>query len=200
MLSYTPKLIGLIAKASAFAMVMCLGVIALVVLVGPKYGYQYAVVKSGSMTPTYPVGTIVMTEPVKAESIKVGDVISWQIPGENKARVSHRVVEVVQQGSGLAFRTKGDANEEADQQLVASSSLTGRVIFSLPQAATFTSLLEQRDLAFGLVLVCGVTLIGMELDKVFRELRAGRKGLAGEPAMLDGVIRDYEFRQSRGAR
>jgi signal peptidase len=167
---------------------------------GPKFGYQYAVVKSGSMTPTYPVGTIVMTEPVKAESIKVGDVISWQMPGENTSHVSHRVIEVVRDGNSFSFRTKGDANEEPDAQLVRAPSLRGRVIFSLPQSAGVTSLLEQRDLAFGLVLVCGVILIGMELDKVFRELRASRKGLPGEPAMFDGVIRDYEFRQSRGAR
>ena len=102
--------------------------------------------------------------------------ISWQIPGENKARVSHRVVEVVKEGGNLSFRTKGDANEEPDKQLVAASSLTGRVIFRVPQAAKVTGSLEQRGLAFGLVLVCGVILIAMELEKVFRELRGGKKG------------------------
>jgi signal peptidase len=179
-------------KVMAFVAVVLLGVVAVVVVLGPHFGYQYAVVKTGSMTPTYPVGTVVMTERVTPESVRVGDVISWSIPGENATRVSHRVVEVIHEGNKLSFRTKGDANEEADPRLVPAASLKGRVIFGLPQVGKLTPLLQQRGLAFGVVVVCGALLIAMEIEKIVRELRGGKHPMATEPGLSDGVIRDYE--------
>lgn len=84
------------------------------------------VVLSGSMQPTMNPGDVVVIESVPASEIEEGDIVTFQREGEPKP-TTHRVTEVVQQDGDVAFQTKGDDSESADQQLVTSTQLEGRV-------------------------------------------------------------------------
>lgn len=90
-------------------------------------GYKPLVVLSGSMEPTYKVGSIIYYEE-KTDNIEKGDVIVFE--SGNSSFVTHRVKEVV---NGNSFITKGDANDSQDPEPVALQSIKGKVIsFNIP--------------------------------------------------------------------
>lgn len=89
------------------------------------------VVLSGSMEPTISTGDAVIVKSVDTDDIESGDVITYT-RGDANTPVTHRVVDVVQSDSGVAFRTKGDANEDADPTPVPAENVTGEVWFVIP--------------------------------------------------------------------
>jgi len=104
-----------------------------VILLGPRFSnIELLTVLSPSMSPTIPMGSIVVIEPANVPEIRVGEVITYgsmEFPGST---VTHRVIEVLNQESNPAFRTQGDANDAPDLDPVPSSLVLGRVIFHLP--------------------------------------------------------------------
>lgn len=80
-------------------------------------GTRPVVVQSGSMAPTYPMRSVVLTHRVDAGDIRPDDVVAVSLPGGR--RVLHRVLDVARGSDGeLVVRTKGDANHSADAEPV----------------------------------------------------------------------------------
>jgi len=96
-------------------LLLCLAVF-LLVAVGPHvFGYRTATMLTGSMEPGIMPGDVVVTTPEPASEIKVGDVISYHIPIEDRRIETHRVVKVIHRDNGnIAIRTQGDNNENVD--------------------------------------------------------------------------------------
>lgn len=92
-------------------------------------GMRIYAVLTGSMDPTYPVGSVVVVEPVAAEQIATGDVITFHLAGF-ESPVTHRVLEV--DSEKRQFLTKGDNNRSADFSPIPFESLQGRVAFGIP--------------------------------------------------------------------
>lgn len=100
----------LAAGFAAFALLLLLAV-----GLGPRTGrYQTMTVLTGSMQPSMPVGSMVVTTPMPARDVRVGNVITYRIPVDDRRVVTHRVVEVVRGGDQPVVRTKGDANKNPD--------------------------------------------------------------------------------------
>ena len=98
---------------------------------GPRIlGMQVFTVLSGSMEPQYPTGGCVYVKPVDADSLAVGDVITFRLSANTVA--THRIIDVVQQDGTTLFYTKGDANDSADNNPVTSDRIIGKVLFGLP--------------------------------------------------------------------
>ncbi len=100
-------------------------------------GYRSLIVLSGSMEPAMPIGGVVITKAADPASIKVGDIITFtgtvsDSPEQNSPFVTHRVVEILNEGEGLSFVTKGDANNTTDVNPVAASRVVGRVVLVIP--------------------------------------------------------------------
>jgi signal peptidase len=105
--------------------------------VGAEHAY---VVVSSSMSPTIHAGDTVIVNEVPAKAVEEGDIITF-IDGEratiqqgqaSENLITHRVTDVQRTEQGLAFKTKGDANEEADRGFVPASALVGRVMVTIP--------------------------------------------------------------------
>lgn len=92
------------------------------------------VVLSGSMNaepePIIRPGDVVIVDGVDAATVEEGDIITFTNGGEEP--ITHRVVNVTEQDGQPAFRTKGDANEDADTRLVGPDQVVGEVIFVIP--------------------------------------------------------------------
>jgi signal peptidase len=97
-------------------------------VVGADAGYA---VGSDSMEPAISRGSIVLVESVPPERIAVGDVITYRGELGIGPTTTHRVV-AVNRSDGLAFRTKGDANPSADNELIAADRVVGRVTVTVP--------------------------------------------------------------------
>ena len=84
------------------------------------FGYKPVVVLSGSMEPTYKVGSVIYYNKVSKEDLKVGDVITFT---QGNDYVSHRINNI----EGDLYETKGDANKSVDAKKIEYSSIVGRV-------------------------------------------------------------------------
>ena len=94
-------------------------------------GHRLQAVRSGSMSPTYSVGSMLVVKSVDPSDVKVGMPLSF-ITDDGRTIETHRVIQVLQDKNGLSFRTKGDANLAADPGIVPASAVRGSVTWSVP--------------------------------------------------------------------
>jgi signal peptidase len=81
--------------------------------------------------------------PVDPSSIGVGDVITFEAPVAGRPVVTHRVVEVLENGSTPVIRTKGDANSAPDGWTARiSGSVAWRRVAVIPFAGRVVNVLR----------------------------------------------------------
>ena len=151
------------------ALIVLLMAAATFVFLAPRFGWSVDTVYSGSMEPQLKVGGVVVTRPVAAEEVEVGDIITFHSP-LNDALTSHRVI-AVEDSSPVQFQTKGDANENADPFVVPAQNLAGEVCFHMPYMGYAAQFIKSP---LGLVLtLClpGLAIIVMEIVKICRVLK-----------------------------
>ena len=114
---------------------VCAVVILALLLVGVRLvGFQVFTVLSGSMEPTYHVGSLIYVKDVDPFELESGDVITFMLSEETIA--THRIIEVVPDevdASVVRFRTQGDANEAPDGSLVHYKNVIGSPVFTIPK-------------------------------------------------------------------
>lgn len=150
------------------AVVILLMTAAVLTFLAPHFGWRVDTVFSGSMEPQLKVGGVVVTRPVGAEDIKVGDIITFHSP-LNEELISHRVIAVEDEAS-LHFRTKGDVNEDADLFVVPAQNVVGKVCLHIPYFGYVTQFVKTP---LGLLLtLClpGLIIIVMEMRNIWRVL------------------------------
>lgn len=137
-------------------------------------GYSMLTVLTGSMEPTIPEGSLIITRQTNAEEIRSDDVITFytSIQGYDGVINTHRVVEVTDEEGSLAFRTKGDANPIDDTRLVAAELLVGKVVFHSYLLGMLISFLREPYVFLPLVLIPLFILI---LRSAFRLIRIARE-------------------------
>lgn len=105
-----------------------------IALVGVRLiGLQPFVVLSGSMRPTYEVGSLIYVKDVDYKELKVGDPITYMISQDTV--VTHRIIEVLvdeEDPNTLRYFTKGDANDVPDGVSVHYKNIIGKPVFSIP--------------------------------------------------------------------
>ena len=126
--------------------------------------YPYTVL-SGSMEPTYHVGSIIYVKKVDTQTLKVGDPITFMMNDTTVA--THRIIEIIpdeNDPSSVRFRTKGDNNDVADGgDGVHCNNVIGKPVFTIPYMGYLAAYLQSssgRYLLFGL---CAVLLLSVFL-------------------------------------
>lgn len=123
------------------------------------FGLTPFAVLSGSMEPTFHVGSLIYVEKIAPESIKVGDPITFVL-NKDLVVATHRVVEIDPQAQ--EFHTKGDANDAVDGGPVNFKNLIGKPVFTIPYMGYAADFLASRK---GMIL--GGTGIAVLLILVF---------------------------------
>ena len=85
-------------------------------------------VLSGSMEPTYHVGSLIYVKDADPQEVQIGDPITFKISDDTM--VTHRVVAI--DAEAQTFQTKGDANDNVDGGAVAYENLVGKPVFTVP--------------------------------------------------------------------
>ncbi|MGI5893413.1 MAG: signal peptidase I [Candidatus Merdivicinus sp.] len=126
-----------------------------VLLVGVRLiGLTPYSVLSGSMEPTYHVGSLIYVEKVDPSEIEVGDPITFVL-NEDLVVATHRVVEI--DAENEHFYTKGDANENPDSAPVYYKNLLGRPVFTIPYLGYVADFLSSRQ---GMIVgICGFIIL-----------------------------------------
>lgn len=122
-------------------------------------------ISSGSMEPSYPVGSIVYIDPlsssVEAQYLQDGDVIAFYSASSGDMTV-HRIIENDQTVQELI--TKGDANAEADLLPIPYENVVGKAILTLPRGLSglFDAMQSMPGrFVLAALLICGVLLLVM---------------------------------------
>ena len=106
-------------------------------------GFFPLIVLTDSMYPEIKSGDLIICRTVEAEDIKEGDVISFFDPaGNGTSIVTHRVVEVVEEGGALLFRTRGDNNNTDDKVLVGAQDVVGTYKNRIPGAGNIALFMQ----------------------------------------------------------
>jgi len=150
------RILGWVAMVAAGLVVLGL----LAITVGPRFlPYQALIVRSGSMSPTIPTGSIIFYTKIPSANVKVGDVIVFQKPGSTNEKVTHRVYKIGQDSTGRYFITKGDANGSPDDWRVPAVGTGWIARFHLPSIG-YALVYLQSTLARLLLLVIPAILLG----------------------------------------
>ena len=89
------------------------------------FGYRTYIVSSGSMEPYLKVGDIILVDKVESQDfINVDDIITFT-KGEGKD-ITHRVVEIKEVNGNKSFVTKGDNNNDIDENEVKFENIRGK--------------------------------------------------------------------------
>lgn len=113
----------------AFWIVSTLGGLVLAATALPLVtGWDRVVLTSGSMQPLIDPGDIVLTQQA-SHPLAPGTVVVFKNPNKPGALITHRVIENLPDGS---YRTKGDANAQADVSPVTPENVVGRGAMLVP--------------------------------------------------------------------
>ena len=136
-------------------------------LAGPKLiGLQAYAVLSGSMEPTYPVGSLLYVREVDTAQLEAGDVITYVLNENTLA--THRIAEVVIGEDGtVCFRTKGDANETADAVLVEPGQVLGTPVLSIPYLGHLAQEVQTKAGTYRVIGLAAVLALMIVLPELF---------------------------------
>ena len=136
------------------------------------FGHPVLTVLSGSMTPTFRPGDLVVDNPLPADragQLARGDVITFHVSGSNTELITHRIFAVRSlPGGQVAYQTKGDANNAPDQNLVAPAQIVGTYSQHVPFGGYILRAVRTKAIFFAVVLL---PLLYVAAGALFRRRR-----------------------------
>ena len=157
-------------------------------LVPAIFGLERYVITGDSMGGSYDRGSILFSEVVPVEDLRVGDVITYEPPASARWEgvVTHRIVSVRERGGTPVMRTKGDANDSPDPwRFKLRGEEQARAVESVPYVGYFFGALGIREVRMALIgipalLIAAGMLVGL-WRQAGEEAAAARSSEAGAP-------------------
>lgn len=117
------KVIQIIGSVIANALLA----IVITIVFGFATGYKFLNIITGSMTPTMPVGTVVIVKNIDIAQVEIGDVITFT---QGASNITHRVVEKeITEHNNVVLKTQGDAAENVgSRETVTKNNFVGVVV------------------------------------------------------------------------
>jgi signal peptidase len=156
---------------------------------------QLFTVRSGSMEPTIPTGSLIFVRP--SEVYVDGDIITVRT-GDQKT-VTHRVIEVLATDVGPAYRTKGDNNEEADPVEIRPADVIGKTVLTLSYLGYPVAYAQTRTGFLTLIFIPALLIILSELVTILQEVRRifwKKRSLRHPDGNQEAVARNIVFSRS----
>lgn len=161
------------AAMSAIAVVVVFFSLSIVVITNASkagnsiFGYTFLQVLSDSMSPEFERGDVIVAQSYNGETLSVGDVVVFVAPsGANQGKtVTHRIVEVVNDGENVKYRTKGDAAQFADSWELSAQDIKAVYIKVMPfitQAAEFAGSSAGKGVMIALPLIFLVAVFAVD--------------------------------------
>jgi signal peptidase len=148
--------------------------------------YEAYVVRTGSMAPTIPAGSVVLVEPVSPLALKEGDILSYRRPVAPPITVTHRIVFLRlnddERNPAPMIRTQGDANGVPDPWQIELYGVAWRAVLWLPWLGYLYDIARQPFAQLLLVGVPGGLMGGWAAITVARALGSWRQPAPGRPS------------------
>ena len=164
------KIIKKVWNAITTVLVILIVILA-VLLVGVRLaGFQVFTVLSGSMEPTYHVGSLIYVKDVDYRQLEAGDVITFMLDENTVA--THRIIQVVpdeDEPEVLRYATQGDANDAPDGTLVHYKNVIGTPVFTIPQLGYVANYIQNPPGTYIAISGAAILLLLMFLPDLFSE-------------------------------
>ena len=132
-----------------------------VALVGVRlFGITPYTVLSGSMEPTYHVGSLIYVKKADPKDLKVGDPLTYVIEGGTV--VTHRIVDIIENEedpSDIRFKTKGDNNNTEDGTPVNAKNVLGKPVFTIPLLGYLAHFIQTPPTSYLSIGICVVIVL-----------------------------------------
>jgi signal peptidase len=149
--------------------VVLLAVFVAALALGPRVlPFQTFFVRSGSMRPALPVGSLAFYTPIESRDLHVGDVIVFRRPDGTRELVTHRIVRIETGSAGKQFVTKGDANGVPDPWRIPASGGGWRYRFSVPYVGYVAGLIGSPVARLALLVAFALGAAATALGAIWR--------------------------------
>jgi signal peptidase len=146
-------------------LVVAVVAIGLAANLAPQAGARLLAIRTGSMEPSMPVGSLIVAVAADPGTLQIGDVVSVSLDGG--ATLTHRISNIVEQDDSRMFELKGDANALHDPVLVVPAQVVGRVDAALPLLGYLLAMLSMPTGIAALLAIGGTLLTaGWLLDEL----------------------------------
>lgn len=158
---------------------------ALVALIALRVvGFQFRAVKSPSMEPDLPVGSLVVVKNKPLSEMKVGDDVTF-VRDKNLTVVTHRIVSIDLAEESII--THGIANNTIDAP-VSYDNVIGTVRLTVPYVGYFLLLLATtRGKIIAITVIISLIIIWFIIDALIRRRRPEEKQEQDETQQSDGL-------------
>ncbi len=166
------KSIKFILKSISTLIVLCAIALAFLMVGVKLLGFQIYTVISGSMEPNYHVGSLIYVKKVDPSTLKKNDTITFKLGTDTIA--THRIIEIVyeEDDTTYSFRTKGDANDHPDANLVPPDKILGKTMYTVPYLGYLATYIQSYPgnivaicIAIFLILIVIIIDVATEDDK-----------------------------------
>ena len=179
--------------ALILAVVLCVVVVSQVLSKGyvSLGGYSMFRVSTGSMEPTLPVGTLLISKEVPISEIRVDDIVNFRSKSANMlgAVITHRVIDILESADGQIYlETKGDANQYPDSSYVEQKNLIGVVVYNTADGNFFSELIGiiTSPIGFFACIVCPCLIFGvLTMRTCIRNIQKEMEALSQEAEASD---------------
>lgn len=170
-------------------LVLVCGLLVATVGIPMATGSSTYTVLTRSMEPGLPPGTLLVVRPAAANSLHVGDVVTYQLHSGEAEVVTHRIVRVETSSGGTTrYITRGDANAVADAAPVRAQQVRGRVWYAVP-AAGWLAVAKHSAVLQPWILGLGALLVLYGLFSIVTWRRAARRGGSVPAAHRETYVR-----------
>lgn len=163
---------------SSYVVLVLAALSALIMIVIPlATGSQTYTVLTNSMAPHYAPGTFLVVKPAAVDTLRAGDVITYQIESGKPDVISHRITSVGSTQSGeRVFTTKGDNNSLADAATVQEVQIKGKLLYAVPYVGFAAHAAgEQRGTLLPVIAVGFIALGALSMVRGAVESKRGKQ-------------------------
>jgi len=155
---------------------------ALLVLVPKVAGGIPLTIRSGSMEPNLPVGSLAVVVPVEPDDVRIGQVVTYLPHPDDPTAITHRVTAITHRSDGgLTFTFQGDANSAPDRP-VQDYQVRAKVLYAVPWLGHLNDAVNGKDKHVALYVVAG-GLFAWAGTLYWRAARSRTAEGGDEPAM-----------------
>lgn len=166
----TFKIMSKVSGAILAALIVFFVVLGVSLILPKLFGLKPYIVMSGSMEPLIPTGAVAYID-TKDTNVEIGDIVAFYETED--VVVTHRIVAAGEYG----FTTKGDANDNEDQNPVSRENIIGTYSFNIPGTGYLISDLSSKTInvagkeiptviPFVIVLMIGLCIINLSLESL----------------------------------
>lgn len=133
------------------------------------------IAQSDSMAPAIKPGSVIFVNSVQPSEISQGDIITFREHRGDDVLITHRVQEVQRFDRETQFKTKGDANPEADPEWIPDYQVVGKTSLTVPRMGRIVEIANTGLGKIVVIAIPSILLILNELRNMVKTIESERR-------------------------